>query len=689
MIDSAATRRFRCALFAITLAVHSLGFAEVDTAAIADDAQGDDWPAYGRTYSENHASPLLQIDAGNVEKLGLAWSLELPDVHNGATVPLAVDGVIYFTVDQSLVHAVDAANGRLLWRYDPEVAKVAGRKLRYTWGPRGLGFFAGMVYVGTTDGRLIALDAKSGKPVWSVLTVDRDDALTITAPPRIFDGKVIIGNAGSEWGPSRGYVTTYDAATGEQLWRFYVVPGNPAEGFENEAMARAAKTWTGEWWKLGGGGQVWNAITYDPEFERVYIGTGNGSPWNRKVRSPGGGDNLFLCSIVALDAATGEYVWHYQTTPGDTWDYNSAMDITLATIEIEGKPRRVILHAPKNGFFYVLDRESGKVISAEKFAKVTWAERIDLATGRPVENPEARYETGPALVWPSTLGAHNWQPMSFNRWTGFVYIPTTAMPGRFDDQGVDPRAFRSIPGELNTGLNANTADAPVDAGTSALLAWDPVVQKAVWEVDTPGFWNGGTMTTAGGLVFQGHADGTFNAYSAQTGARLWTFDAAMGITGAPITYLARGRQYVSVVAGWGASGAAYLGSLVAQHGWRARTHQHRLLTFTLGGDAELPDVTPPARARPIDDPDFSVDADKRRRGELLYASRCVACHGVGAVAAGYAPDLRASSIGLSVEAFSEVVRDGSLEHRGMPRFEELGATEIEALQHYLRARARE
>ena len=394
-------RRVPLAMALLALAGCHTAPINVDSARlIADELDGRNWAAYGRTYSEHHASPLRQIDRRNVEELGLAWSLDLLGVTNGATVPLAIDGIIYLTVGQSIVHAVDARTGRLLWRHDPEVTKVAKRKLRITWGPRGIGYWEGKIYVGTTDGRLIALDARDGRQVWSTQTVDPDNELTITGPPRLFNGKVIIGNAGSEFGANRGYVTAYDAGTGKQLWRFWIVPGDPAEGFENAAMEMAAKTWTGDWWKFGGGGQAWNAMTYDPAYNRVYIGTGNGSPWNRKVRSPGGGDNLFLCSIVALDADTGEYVWHYQTTPGETWDYNSSMDITLATITIDGRPRPVILHAPKNGFFYVIDRETGKVLSAEKFGKVTWAERIDLATGRPVEVPGARYEEATALVWP-------------------------------------------------------------------------------------------------------------------------------------------------------------------------------------------------------------------------------------------------------------------------------------------------
>jgi quinohemoprotein ethanol dehydrogenase len=680
---------------AVWLGIWLLGVVSAGAAPSSDSARliaaeddGTNWPAYGRTYSERHASPLAEITAANVDRLGLVWSVDLPDVHNGATVPLAVDGVVYFTVGQSLVHAVDVRTGRLLWRHDPEVTKVAGRKLRITWGPRGIAYWNGKIYVGTTDGRLIAIDARDGRQVWSAQTTDPGNEMTVTGPPRAFNGKILIGNAGSEFGANRGYVTAYDAETGSQAWRFFIVPGNPADGFENEAMKMAAATWTGEWWKIGGGGQAWNAMTYDPQFNRVYIGTGNGGPWNRKIRSPGGGDNLFLCSIVALDADTGEYAWHYQTTPGETWDFNSSMDITLATLPVDGKPRPVILHAPKNGFFYVIDRETGKVLSAEKFGKVTWAERVDLATGRPVEAPNARYENGPAQLWPSTMGVHNWQPMSFNERTGLVYIPTLEMMGVFDDKGLNRDNYEVRRTQLNVGINSWTGDVGTDAGKSALLAWDPRQQKAVWNVATPGLWNGGTMTTAGDLVFQGQADGLFNAYDARNGQRLWSFDARMGISGAPITYSVDGRQFVSVVAGWGGSAPAFFGSLTAQHGWQARVQPHRLLTFALGGKAKLPETPPPQKVTPVDDPAFVVDADKARAGATVFGGRCTVCHGLGAVASGYAPDLRASAIPLSAEAFADVVQRGSLELRGMPKYDELTSADLEALRHYLRSRAR-
>ena len=658
-----------CALTLLFVCTHAVGSALKDDGLNAEE-NGTNWPAYGRTYAERHASPLHEITSENVQRLGLAWSMELPDVHNGATVPLAVDGVIYFTVDQSLVHAVDAKSGKLLWRFDPQVAAVAGKKLRYTWGPRGIAYWHGKVFVGTTDGRLIAIDAHTGKQVWSQMTVDSDSPRTITGPPRVFNGKVIIGHGGADFAPLRGYVTAYDTESGKQLWRFYVVPGDPTKGFENEAMKIAAATWQGEQWKQGGGGTVWNAITYDPEFNRIYLGTGNGFPWNSGVRSPGGGDNLFLCSIVALDADTGKYVWHYQTTPRESWDYNSAMDITLATLPIDGRERKVILHAPKNGFFYVIDRESGKLISAEKYVKVTWAERIDLATGKPVELPGSRYEKGTSTVWPSNLGGHSWAPQSFNPATRLVYVPTLEVSATFGGEQL-----------------VTYPDDPPPA--SALEAWDPIHQRVAWSVKTPGVWNGGTLTTAGNLVFQGQGDGNFNAYAADSGTALWSFDAKMGISGAPITYSVQGRQYISVIAGWGGSAPGFFGSQVGRYGWDPRRQHHRLLTFVLNGKGQLPvDVVAPTRVELIDDASVIVDNSKAQLGATVYARNCVACHGFDAIAGGYAPDLRASPVPLTADAFAAVVKNGGLVARGMPQFGEFSDTELEALRHYLRARAR-
>jgi quinohemoprotein ethanol dehydrogenase len=681
---------------ALSIVVAVLGFTAppcgaraIDDAALANDADGSDWPAFGRSFSEQRHSPLRQIDAGNVARLGLAWSLDLPGVVNVASQPLAVDGVLYLAIGHSVVHAVDARTGKLLWRHDPEVAKHAGHKLRGAWGSRGLAFYRDRVYVATLDGRLIALSAASGEPVWSVLTVEPDDARYITGAPRVFGGKVLIGHAGADNGPVRGYVTAYDTETGRQLWRFHIVPGNPADGFENAAMEMAARTWTGEWWKHGGGGTVWNAISYDPELDRVYLGTGNGAPWNQKIRSPGGGDNLFLCSVLALDADTGAYRWHYQTTPGETWDYNSAMDMVLATLPIDGEPRKLLLHAPKNGFFYVIDRETGKLVSAEKIGKVTWAERVDAKTGRPVEVPGARYEDGQETVWPGPAGVHNWQPMAFHPGTGLVYVPTMELPGFYDDRGVDPATWRHRPNVLpSAGVEYLNDDAPLDAGRSELVAWDPLARRAAWKRPTPGVWNGGVISTAGNLVFQGQIDGHFKAYAADTGEELWSFAAGNAVIAPPLSFSVDGRQLVAVLAGVSGTAGLY-GSLSAQFGWQARRQPRRLLAFALDAKAKLPASPPPERVAMPEDPGFEPDAQQVARGARAYGQSCLGCHGPAAISGGGTPDLRASPITRSAPDFDRVVRAGALEELGMPRFAEFPRDEIEAIRHYLLARARE
>ncbi len=399
--------------------------ARVDHARmLAADAEPGQWMGTGRTYDEQRFSPLDQINAGNVRRLGLAWFADIATTRGMEASPLAIDGVLYNVQPWNVVTAYDGRTGKVLWSYDPQVPLRFGRLACCDIVSRGLAAWQGRIYVATLDGRLIALDAKSGEPVWSTLTVDNSKNYTITGAPRVFDGKVLIGNGGAEVGV-RGYVSAYDATSGKLLWRFYTVPGNPADGFESPALEKAAATWTGEWWKAGGGGTVWDGISYDPELKTVYIGTGNGSPWVRKWRSPGGGDNLFLASIVALDAETGAYKWHYQTVPGEEWDYTATQQMILAEIEVGGKPRKVLMQAPKNGFFYVLDRQTGELISAEKIAPINWATSVDMKTGRPVENPQARYGTTPVMVSPGAGGAHNWNPMAYSPLTGLVYVPVT------------------------------------------------------------------------------------------------------------------------------------------------------------------------------------------------------------------------------------------------------------------------
>jgi quinohemoprotein ethanol dehydrogenase len=394
-------------------------------AAEKGTGEAGNWLTHGRTTSEQRYSPLALINESNVGQLGLAWSYKL-DIDRGTeATPLIDNGVMFTTGAYSIVYALDAKSGKLLWKYDPSVPRTYAAKACCDAVNRGVALWQGRVYVGTLDGYLVALSAETGKVIWRTDTlITRSRAYTITGAPRIADGKVVIGNGGAEFGV-RGYVSSYDASTGKLVWRFFTVPGDPSKPFESEAMRLAAKTWKGDrWWTYGGGGTVWDSMAYDADLGLLYIGVGNGSPWNRSYRSPGGGDNLFLSSIVALKADSGQYAWHYQTTPGDSWDFTATQHLILADLPINGRMRQLILQAPKNGFFYVLDRKTGELLSAEKYVQVTWATGVDLKTGRPVEDPAvADFSKEPKLVWPSPYGGHNWQPMAFHPGTKLIYIP--------------------------------------------------------------------------------------------------------------------------------------------------------------------------------------------------------------------------------------------------------------------------
>lgn len=644
---------------------------------------GADWPAYGGLADEQHFSALGQIDTASVSRLGLAWYADLPPTDNPMTAPVEVDGVIYISYGYSVVYAFDAVTGKELWTYDPHTPEVSGVRLKNGWGIRGIAWWDGAVYTGTHDGRLIALDGKTGRLLWSRQTLEPGTSSYITGAPRAFDGKIVIGFGGADVGNTRGYVSAYEAKTGKLAWRFYTVPGNPAKGFEDAAQRMAAKTWTGQWWKGGGGGTVWHAMTYDARYHRIYLGTGNGNPWNQKVRSPGGGDNLFLCSIVALDARTGRYLWHYQTTPAEMWDYNSSMDITLADLMIDGKSRPVILHAPKNGFLYVIDRETGKPISAEKIVpNVNWATHIDLATGRPVTIDAARYPTGHAQVYPSIFGAHSWTAQSFNPGLGLLYIPTTDYPIVYDDTGLDPAKWQpSKVGRRDPGVRLLPADESKAQG-AGLLAWDPVARRKVWWQSLPGRTSSGTMATAGNLVFQGRLDGYLVAYDGRAGRELWRFDAGNGIVAQPISFSRGGRQYVSVVAGFGGGS----GGLNPQSGWDYREQKRRLLTFALDATGKLP-PSRPGPVQPLRVPGETIDTAAAGRGSGLYNSACIVCHGPGAVSGGSAPDLRAAASPTDAAVFRQIVRRGALVPAGMPRFDELSGREVEDLRQYVRSRA--
>ena len=654
-----------------------------------DNGDGRDWPGYGRTFGEQHYSPLGEINQSTISRLGLAWSMDLGP-ENSVTQPIAVEGVLFFATGYSIIHAVDAASGRLLWRYDPQVAENAGLNLRFGWGSRGIAWWDGKVYTGTQDGRLIAIDASTGKPVWSVQTFDKEAAAYITGAPRVFAGTVVIGHS-SDTGKDRGYVTAYDADSGQQRWRFYTVPGDLAKRFESQLMERAAQTWTGEWWKFGGGGEVWNAMAYDPETDMLYIGTGNGYPMNRRVRSADQGDNLFVASILALDGKTGAYKWHYQLNPGDTWDYDATADIELAQLTIGGAKRKVLIQAPKNGFFYVIDRLTGRLISAEPYAKVTWAGRIDLKTGRPVETPGARYPNGTTTdLWPSSFGAHGWLPMAYSPKTHLAYVPVMEMGQTLNDRGIDLTHWQPPTDRvIDPGFGGSLS--PDSTQRGALLAWNPVTQSPVWSAPYPTLAVGGVLATGGDLVFQGTAEGTFRAYAADTGTALWSFPAQAPLIAPPLSYQVNGRQYVTVLTGLGTDvgrWAVRMGkdAIDPRSGIDPRSQARRVLTFALNSEARLPSTTssdPPA----VEDPTFKPDASAAAAGEQVYGRHCAVCHGVSVVGIIHAPDLRRSAITLSELVFRTVVRDGGLVSRGMPAFGELTAQQLEALCPYIRIEA--
>ncbi|HJS04511.1 MAG TPA: PQQ-dependent dehydrogenase, methanol/ethanol family [Variovorax sp.] len=657
----------------------------VDGAFIrANAAKTPDWPSYGLDYAETRFSRLDQINAGNVKDLGLAWSYNLESTRGVEATPLVVDGIMYVTASWSVVHAVDVRTGNKIWSFDPKVDKSKGFRGCCDVVNRGVALHQGKVFVAAYDGRLIALDAATGQPVWEKDTiVDRSKSYTITGAPRVFKGKVIIGNGGAEYGV-RGYVSAYDANTGEQKWRWFTVPGDPSKPFEDASMAKAAKTWdpSGKYWEAGGGGTAWDTLAFDPELNLMYVGTGNGSPWARSKRSPKGGDNLYLASIVALDPDTGKYVWHYQETPGDNWDYTSTQPMILADLKIDGKPRKVILHAPKNGFFFVLDRTNGKFISAKNFVDVNWATGYDK-NGRPIEVAAARQNEKPGDSIPGPFGAHNWHSMSFNPQTGLAYLPAQNIPLSL----MDDKAWKfneNMPARPHAALGWNTAmfinaEPPKSKPFGRLIAWDPVAQKQAWAVEHVSPWNGGTLTTAGNLVFQGTADGRLVAYNAKTGEKLWETATGTGVVAAPSTYMVDGKQYVSIAVGWG-----------GVYGLAARATERQgpgtVYTFVVGGNASKPEFVQYRMDKLLQG--VKYDPAKVPDGTLLYVSNCVFCHGVpGVDRGGNIPNLGYMDASY-IENLDKFIFKGPAMERGMPDFTgKLSADDVEKIKAFIQGTA--
>jgi quinohemoprotein ethanol dehydrogenase len=675
--------------------------AAVDDARLAN-AQNEpqNWLIYGGSWAEQRFSKLNQINVDTIAQLKPAWSVDFDTNRGQESTPLVVDGVMFVTTAWSKVYALDAKSGKQIWYYDPQVPGAAGVPMCCDVVNRGVAIYKGKVYVGTVDGRLVALDAATGKPVWTAMTVEPNKVYTITGAPRVARGKVFIGNAGADFG-GRGYVSAYDAETGKLVWRFYTVPGDPAAkpdgAASDEVLAKTAlPTWFGQWYKYGGGGHVWNSLVFDPDFKQVYMATGNGLPWHYYHRSEGKGDNLFIASVVAVDADTGRYKWHYQETPGDAWDYDSVADMTLADLSINGQVRKVLIHPPKNGFMYVLDRKTGKVISAEPFVPgVNWATHVDIATGRPAINAAALYKDQPWTGVPGGGGAHNWQPTAFSPQTNLLYLAAsegstyyaplkdfTYVEG-MSNLGVDFAAMLrgiGVHGAESAGGEAPKVQADKQPSQkSYLLAWNPSTQKAAWTADTRG---GGVLATAGNLVFQGRSRqgvlGEFVAYRADNGQQVWSYPTPNAISPGPVTYSVDGEQYVAV-----SSGASMLNP-----GLPARARQNgRVVVFKLNGTAVLPPEPP--LAPPANPPQQVATAAAAAEGENHYNKYCARCHGGSAQNGNILPDLRRSPMLTSAEAWQSVVIDGVLTPRGMiswSRF--LTPQNAEAVRAYVGEQAR-
>lgn len=660
-------------------------FIKQVTGAVDDEAlknaenDSKNWLSYGASYSETRFSKLNEITTENVKDLGLVWEYDLESNRGVEATPVVVDGIMYVTASWSIVHAIDARTGERIWTFDPEVPGETGRKACCDVVNRGVAVYKGKVFVASLDGRLFALDAATGKKIWEKVTVDQTKDYTVTGAPRIIKGNVIIGNGGAEYGV-RGYLTAYDAETGDQKWRWYSIPGDPNEPYEQPELKMAAETWdpSSKYWEFGAGGTMWDAIVYDPELDMMYVGVGNGTPWNQRNRSPKGGDNLFLSSIVALDPDDGTYKWHYQETPGDFWDYTSTQQIILTELELDGEKRKVLMHAPKNGFFFVIDRTNGEFISAKNFVSVNWAQGYD-EEGRPIVNEFAKYDTGNYEAIPGPFGAHNWHPMSYNPNTGLVYIPAHGIPFMMaDDEGwtyhnTDDGRPHTGPG-FNLGIMAPGVP-PKTAQFGHLLAWDPVKQEAAWKVDLGAPWNGGTVTTQGNLVFQGTADGRFVAYNAENGEKLWEVETGTGVVAAPVTYEVDGQQYVSIAVGWGG-----IWGLATKY--TDKVNYGKVYTFAVGGAKQIPAVKKAPEQQLVQGIEYKPEDIPA--GAQLYIANCIFCHGVPAVDKGGAlPNLGYAPVDV-IKNLDLYVLDGVKQDLGMPSFEgKLTKEEVTKIQTFI------
>jgi quinohemoprotein ethanol dehydrogenase len=658
------------------------------------DEQPGNWMSLGRNFMQQQHSTLTQINAETVKDLGFAWQYETNSnrgkVYRGLeATPIVVDGVLYTSGAWSQVYALNAVTGKEIWRYDPVVDGNYARRACCDVVNRGVQVWKGKVYVATLDGYLICLDAASGKLLWKADTfTDRNKFYTITSAPQIAKGKVIIGNSGGEY-DARGYITAYDLETGKFAWRFFTVPGDPTKGFEHPELETASKTWDqNSNWESGGGGTVWGQMAYDPELNLLYFGTGNSVPYPIWFRSPSGGDNLFLVSIIAVNPDNGHMAWYYQTTPGETWDYTCTANIILADLTIDGKPRKVLMQAPKNGFFYLLDRTNGQLISAENYVPVNWATHIDKKTGRPVLTEQGWYKEESKFIFPFLAGGHNWQPMSYSPQTGLVYIPTldagfmySAPPSYKYKQGYDNS---TIAYDYTAEMVAQQQEqqkrwAPKEG--YILKAWDPIAQKEVWNVKMSTDALGGVLSTNGKLVFNGTASGKLIVYHAGTGKKLKEIDVGTGIMAAPMSYEIDGEQYVAVMAGFGGGAMPFpdKGSALVKY-----ENLGRIISFKLNGVAT---PLPPLHVRDTivpEPPALQMNEALTVKGGKLFVALCEACHlSFGENHLTAYPDLSMLSMPVH-ESFNEILLKGKLSYYGMANFSDvLKQEDVDAIHQYL------
>ncbi len=647
------------------------------------ESEPGQWMMTGGTYEETHFAPLDEINRDTIGRLSLAWYADYDTNLSQQGTPLYIDGTVYVSTAWSSVYAFDAKTGAEKWHFDPMTPKEIAIKVCCGIVNRGIAAFEGKIYVGALDGNLIAIDAATGQELWRKQTVDVEKQYTVTSAPRVIKGQIVIGNSGSEFGV-RGYLGAYDARTGDDLWRVYTVPGNPELGFENPTMEMAAKTWSGNWWELGGGGTVWDAIVYDEVNNLIMFGTGNGTPWDQRIRDPEGGDNLFVASILAVNADSGEYAWHYQTTPGDTWDYDAMSPIMLLDLTWEGQPRRVVAQPNKNGMMYVLDALTGQLLKADAFTEVNWNTGVDMATGRPIEVPEARYDRDNIFnLTPGVQGGHGWHANAFNPATGLIYIAAQRAWFVMRTQ----EGFVANPQGTNLGIDMGASFVYYQDNPDArrefvgyVSAWDPVAGKEVWRSEELPGPTGGVLSTSGGLVFSGggNNNNVFRAYNTETGEKVWEFNTQTGVVAAPITFELDGKQYIALSVGINQAGNYYA------------PNYSRMLVFALDGTATLPEPIS-FEAPQLNPPALTASAEVVARGMEVYNANCSTCHGNGGAARGANfPNLLVSPMLHSQEGFDSIVLGGARAQRGMASFaERLTAEDTQAVLGYLVSRATE